>query len=264
MKLGFERETLSTPERERAFAKSNRSTSMSVAEIIEMPTEKLTLQVKEAHLQANQCALDALGYAIKCGELLTKAKASCKHGEFSIFVMGCGITPRTAQNYMKLFSEQTKIPTYKDRVGAISIRDALKLLSSPKKEKDTQDQKRIKYNQPAKCETRFAFEDDSTPNPKTTLSADDRERIDRQVDMGMSPAEIAEDNNLPLEIVQQATKEIESKHPPKPEPEFFIEDDIDELQEILDGFVAKKSSRWSDGDKVYVRLFLVKYGKRIQ
>lgn len=91
------------------------------------------------------------------------------------------------------------------------------------------------------------------------LSKEQKAQVVEKLSDGENPSKIANE----LGVSRQAVHKIKSK-PPKPEPEFFIEDDIDELQEILDGFVAKKSSRWSEKDKTFVRLFLLNYGKEIQ
>jgi hypothetical protein len=70
---------------------------------------------------------DALGHAIRAGELLIAAKAQVKHGEWLPWLSGCFPgSERTAQRYMSLARESARV------ADLPTVRDAVALLMEPK------------------------------------------------------------------------------------------------------------------------------------
>lgn len=76
----------------------------------------------------------AIHHAIECGAALIEAKALCVHGEWLGWLKSnCDVSERTVQVYMKLANEYPLLEeSNPQRVADLSIREAVKLLSTPK------------------------------------------------------------------------------------------------------------------------------------
>jgi hypothetical protein len=92
----------------------------------------------EEIIRTNQLVEDsknkAIFHAIECGAALIEAKALCKHGEWGVWLRNnCSVSERTTQVYMKLANEYPLLEdSNTQRVADLSIREAVKLLSTPK------------------------------------------------------------------------------------------------------------------------------------
>ena len=87
--------------------------------------------IAKLHQQAQQHAESAVQCAMQAGQLLIKAKADTRHGEWLPFVESAGMSARTAQRYMRLAdnADILKIVTH-DAFESIS--QALEYLAEPK------------------------------------------------------------------------------------------------------------------------------------
>lgn len=92
--------------------------------------------INEAHRQAKASAETAIGYAIRCGELLARKKAELPHGEFQDWVeKHCEFSARHARRYMDVAAKTDT------RVRFDSLRDALGYESKPKSQQGKSDAK---------------------------------------------------------------------------------------------------------------------------
>ena len=104
------------------------------SEIIKNELLILSERINEADRNAQDSAKKAVVWGIECGKSLNEAKAIVKHGEWLIFLKdNCEVSERTAQNYMRLANAYPAIDAENTkRVADLSLREALKELSSPK------------------------------------------------------------------------------------------------------------------------------------
>jgi hypothetical protein len=90
----------------------------------------LTAEIITEHQAAFAAASDAVQHAVRCGELLLKAKAEIKHGEFGAY---CKKTlpfdERTAQRYMQAATWAAANPTRVSDMG--SLRNLLTTAAPP-------------------------------------------------------------------------------------------------------------------------------------
>jgi Protein of unknown function (DUF3102) len=94
----------------------------------------LTARAKRYH-QAVYRGLGGVVYdAMRCGDVLIKAKSVLKHGEWLPWLGGTGISDRQAQKYMKLAREREQVETGKNEPGAHlpTINEALAELAKRK------------------------------------------------------------------------------------------------------------------------------------
>jgi len=100
-----------------------------------LPVNNLAVQINTYHKQATECANKAVEYAFKAGELLLEAKATVKHGEWLKWLENnFEDSERTAQTYMRLVKELPNLESEKrNAVADLPLRDAVKMLSEPKK-----------------------------------------------------------------------------------------------------------------------------------
>lgn len=84
-------------------------------------------QIVAAHTAATSAMRDAVGHAIRAGELLTKAKASMPHGSFGTFCASLPFAATTARAYMRLAALD---PANRQRVADMPLRLALQNISA--------------------------------------------------------------------------------------------------------------------------------------
>jgi hypothetical protein len=65
--------------------------------------------IRRAHADIAAAILTAVERALDAGLHLIAAKAQIGHGRFETYVAHCGLQMRTAQNYMKLARQETKL-----------------------------------------------------------------------------------------------------------------------------------------------------------
>ena len=93
--------------------------------------QELAQAIGREHQAAVSAARSAVEHAIKCGELLLKAKATVGHGGWLAWVeTNCTFGQRTAQGYMRLARELPRLDEANaQRVADLSLRDALGTLA---------------------------------------------------------------------------------------------------------------------------------------
>jgi hypothetical protein len=83
----------------------------------------LATEIREAHAAVVASVRTTIERAVTVGKMLIEAKAAVKHGQWGPWLEGTGLTPRTAQRYMRL----ADLPPEKyDTVSHLGIRGALK------------------------------------------------------------------------------------------------------------------------------------------
>jgi hypothetical protein len=95
--------------------------------------EERAIQIRKAHIDVAAAILTAVERALDAGLQLSAAKADVGHGRFETYVARCGISMRTAQNYMRLARHETKVRelvTEKAQGNAyLTMPEALKLVA---------------------------------------------------------------------------------------------------------------------------------------
>jgi N6-adenosine-specific RNA methylase IME4 len=101
------------------------SSSMSLAEI--------AARIKLAHQAVIVSLKCGVEYAIPAGELLIEAKKHIPHGQWLLWLSEhCGgVTPRSAQGYMKLARNRDKLETNTQALAHLTIEGALRSLAAP-------------------------------------------------------------------------------------------------------------------------------------
>lgn len=89
----------------------------------------LTAEIIAAHEAAFAAADDAVRKAIHCGDLLLKAKAEIKHGDFGAYVKTLPFGERMAQRYMQAATWAAANPTRVSDMG--SLRNLLTTAAPP-------------------------------------------------------------------------------------------------------------------------------------
>jgi hypothetical protein len=72
--------------------------------------EEQAMQIRKAHIDVAATILTAFERALDAGMQLTAAKADVGHGRFETYVARCGLSMRTAQNYMRLARRGVTLP----------------------------------------------------------------------------------------------------------------------------------------------------------
>jgi hypothetical protein len=95
--------------------------------------EERAVQIRKAHIDVAAAILTAVERALDAGMQLTAAKADVGHGRLETYVARCGMSMRTAQNYMRLARHEAKIRelvTEKAHGNAyLTMPDALKFVA---------------------------------------------------------------------------------------------------------------------------------------
>jgi hypothetical protein len=105
------------------------SGALEASELRERELDRLAEDIRRHHKAVERHARATLEEAIVAGMKLAEAKARLSHGEFGPFVAYCGISPRTAQLYMKLARNRRNVAL----LDADSIRGALEALGGGRK-----------------------------------------------------------------------------------------------------------------------------------
>jgi 16S rRNA G966 N2-methylase RsmD len=94
--------------------------------------DDLAVAVMAEHEACHRAVADALEHARRCGELLVQAKREVAYGEWLPWLaVHCPtVAPTTAQNYMRVASRWPELMAKTQRVADLSLRQALKLLTS--------------------------------------------------------------------------------------------------------------------------------------
>jgi hypothetical protein len=71
--------------------------------------EERATAIRTAHVDVAAAILTAVERALDAGLQLSAAKAEVRHGGFETYVARCGISMRTAQNYMRLARHEDHI-----------------------------------------------------------------------------------------------------------------------------------------------------------
>jgi hypothetical protein len=71
--------------------------------------EERAVQIRKAHIDVAAAILTAVERALDAGLQLSAAKADVGHGRFETYVARCGLSMRTAQNYMRLAKHEADI-----------------------------------------------------------------------------------------------------------------------------------------------------------
>jgi hypothetical protein len=95
--------------------------------------EERAVQIRQAHIDVAAAVLTAVERALDAGLQLSAAKADVGHGRFETYVARCGLSMRTAQNYMRLSRHEADIRelvTEKAQGNAyLTMPDALKFVA---------------------------------------------------------------------------------------------------------------------------------------
>lgn len=95
----------------------------------DLSADQVKAEIHRRHEAAAAFARDALGCAIRCGELLQQVKDQVGHGKWLPWLeANCEFSERTAQVYLKLAAEQQKIAATAD----LTISGALKQIANGK------------------------------------------------------------------------------------------------------------------------------------
>ena len=92
------------------------------------PLRHLAAAINREHAAAIEAARTAVEHAVRCGQLLIKAKSDLGHGEWLPWLKGncSAISERTAQAYMRLAREIPRLdPAKAQRVADLPLRQAL-------------------------------------------------------------------------------------------------------------------------------------------
>lgn len=97
---------------------------------------ELAEQINATHRQVEEHAHSAVQHAIRCGELLSRAKEQCEQGTWLDW-LGEHFegSDRTAQLYMRIHRHRDRIGAKARRVALLSLRDADKILADRKARK---------------------------------------------------------------------------------------------------------------------------------
>ncbi len=101
--------------------------------------DDLARRIKEEHQACRDAAQSAVDHAVMAGQLLLEAKDGIPHGQWLPWLNGhCDVAERTAQTYMRLARELSKIePEKAQRVADLPLRQALKELAEPEEAERT-------------------------------------------------------------------------------------------------------------------------------
>lgn len=89
-------------------------------------------RIRQAHELAAKAFSDALAHAKDAGELLCEAKTNLPHGSWLRWLRAeVGISPRTAQTYMRVARQWPELEAKAQRVAHLPLREGLKLLAGP-------------------------------------------------------------------------------------------------------------------------------------
>jgi len=128
------------------------------------PLANIGTEINDAHVLAMVHAGEAMNNALRCGDLLTKAKATAKHGQWLPWLrQNIAFSERTAQAYMRLAAKFG--PDKRNAVADLSVRRVLQEIATPRRQSLEDDliawtkrSKELRAKRPA--DTRAWSEDD--------------------------------------------------------------------------------------------------------
>ena len=95
---------------------------------------ELAQRINQEHEQCCDAFTAGLQHALNAGDLLIQAKALCEHGEWGAWLaVHCSMSERTAQSYMRVARNREAIEAKAQRVADLSMREALLMLSEPRR-----------------------------------------------------------------------------------------------------------------------------------
>ncbi len=96
------------------------------------PLADMGTEINDAHALAMVHAGEAMNNALRCGDLLTKAKAAAKHGQWLPWLrQNIAFSERTAQSYMRLAAKFG--PDKRNAVADLSVRRVLQEIATPRR-----------------------------------------------------------------------------------------------------------------------------------
>ena len=96
------------------------------------PLADMGTEINDAHALAMVHAGEAMNNALRCGDLLTKAKATAKHGQWLPWLrQNIAFSERTAQSYMRLAGKFG--PDKRNAVADLSVRRVLQEIATPRR-----------------------------------------------------------------------------------------------------------------------------------
>ena len=110
----------------------------------ECPTERAAVvdmstiadRINAEHQACEQAARSALEHARAAGGLLQEAKETLPHGQWESWIEdSCAFSARTARMYMQVARHWPELEE-RQRVAVLSLREAVKLLSTPRREEE--------------------------------------------------------------------------------------------------------------------------------
>ena len=94
------------------------------------PIASLATQIKAEHAAVKEAARSALAHAMKCGDLLIKAKTRVRHGEWLDWLKNeCNVSERISQHYMKLAKHRREVEAKSEMISDLTLSEAIKLIS---------------------------------------------------------------------------------------------------------------------------------------
>ena len=96
------------------------------------PLADLSTEINDAHALAMTHAGEAMNNALRCGDLLIKAKATAKHGKWLPWLrQNITFSERSAQSYMRLAAKFG--PDKRSTVADLSVRRVLQEIATPRR-----------------------------------------------------------------------------------------------------------------------------------
>ncbi len=96
------------------------------------PLADMGTEINDAHALAMVHAGEAMSNALRCGDLLTKAKAAAKYGQWLPWLrQNIAFSERSAQGYMRLAAKFG--PDKRNAVADLSVRRVLQEIATPRR-----------------------------------------------------------------------------------------------------------------------------------
>ena len=93
----------------------------------------LGTEINDSHAQAILHAREAMNHALRCGDLLIKAKATVQHGHWLPWLrQNIAFSDRTAQGYMRIAQRGSRLQI-RNGVADLSVSGVLKELAAPRR-----------------------------------------------------------------------------------------------------------------------------------
>ncbi|MCH8839366.1 MAG: DUF3102 domain-containing protein [Planctomycetes bacterium] len=93
----------------------------------------LASEINAEHQACMQAAGKAIEHAMRCGDLLSEAKAKCPYGEWQDWLkQNFDASSRTARAYMRLAENRQMIESKRQSVATLGVADAIRLIAAPR------------------------------------------------------------------------------------------------------------------------------------